>query len=125
MFRSTETMARCISEHETLRNKPKQLCSVCVALTDVLSRTSDVSSTCEVAFWQIVASTNDETSSATYGSGAAHATGDVINERGSSRNKDPASRKCASEMRLLVCMTVRNGCFDFYRRESTDLLTDD
>lgn len=48
-----------------------------MALTDVPSRTSDVSSTCEVAFWQIVSSTNDETSSATYGSGAAHATVEI------------------------------------------------
>lgn len=79
---------------------------MCVALTDVPSRTSDVSSTCEVAFWQIVGSTNDETSSATYGNRAAHATVDIINERSSSRNKDPASRKCASEMRLLVYMTL-------------------
>ncbi|ROL42809.1 hypothetical protein DPX16_8555 [Anabarilius grahami] len=76
------------------------------AFVDVPSRTGDVSSTCEVAFWQIVGSTNDETSSATYGNRAAHATVDIINERSSSRNKDPASRKCASEMRLLVYMTL-------------------
>lgn len=100
---------------KTLSNKLEQLGWVCVSLTDVPSRTGDVSSTCEVAFWQRVGSTNDETSSATYGNRAAHATVDISNECSFSRDKDPASRKCLWE----------TGFFDFYRLESTELLTDD
>lgn len=46
-------------------------------LADAPSRTSDDSSTCEVAFWQRVSRSNDEAGSAAYGNRAAHATAEI------------------------------------------------
>lgn len=64
---------------------------------DVPSRTSDDSSTCEVASWHRVSRSDEETSSAAYGNREAHATAQISlcpeTSRSSSRNSQSAANK--------------------------------